>query len=173
MDCTQNISDKCWGGPETERRALTRLPCEFGSRSLATPPPRQSCRHTGGVSGRGGDSHAGTWSLRGVEREEVGQKKHKPLPHLSQTGQQRLGGGPSVDAVVEELQNGGVGFLKQPLLAGGGGVTHVHEDAALAGVAVHAAVADGVIEAFVLGGTRRTEEGFRGRTPSSNSLGEH
>lgn len=48
------------------------------------------------------------------------------------------------------LQHGGVGSLKQPLLAGGGRLAGVHEDAALAGAAVDAAVADRVVQALVL-----------------------
>lgn len=48
------------------------------------------------------------------------------------------------------VQDGGVGLLKLPLLAGGGGVTGVHEEPPLAQVAVDAAVADGVIQTFVL-----------------------
>ena len=58
--------------------------------------------------------------------------------------------GPSVGAPVEAVQHGGVGPLEQPALAGGGGVARVHEDPPLAGAAVDAAVADGVIQALVL-----------------------
>lgn len=53
------------------------------------------------------------------------------------------------------LQHGGVGSLKQPLLAGGGRLAGVHEDAALAGAAVDAAVADRVVQALVLQTRRR------------------
>lgn len=56
----------------------------------------------------------------------------------------------SVVALVKALQHAGVGPLKQPLLAQGGGVARVHEDPPLARAAVDAAVADRVIQAFVL-----------------------
>ncbi len=55
------------------------------------------------------------------------------------------------------LQHGGVGSLKQPLLARGGRVTHVHEDSPLGRTAVDTAVADGVIQSLILedGGRER------------------
>lgn len=63
----------------------------------------------------------------------------------SRRAEASVGAGP-----VEVLQHGGVGSLKQPLLAGGGRLAGVHEDAALAGAAVDAAVADRVVQALVL-----------------------
>ena len=63
--------------------------------------------------------------------------------------------GASVVALVEALQHGGVGPLKQPLLARGAGLARVHEDPPLARAAVDAAVADRVVQAFVL---EETEE---------------
>lgn len=62
----------------------------------------------------------------------------------------RPGHGASVVALVKVLQHGGVGPLKQPLLAQGRRVACVHEDPPFARAAVDAAVADGVIQAFVL-----------------------
>lgn len=59
-----------------------------------------------------------------------------------------MGGGPS----VEVLQHGGVGPLKQPLLAGCRRVAGAHEDATLGGAAVDAAVAHGVVKALILPG---------------------
>lgn len=56
----------------------------------------------------------------------------------------------SVVALVEALQHGGVGPLEQPLLAQGRGVAGVHEDPPFARAAVDAAVADRVVQAFVL-----------------------
>lgn len=56
----------------------------------------------------------------------------------------------SVGAPVEVLQHGGVGSLKQPLLAKRGGVTRVHEDSVLARAAVYTAVTDGVIQTLIL-----------------------
>lgn len=61
----------------------------------------------------------------------------------------------SVGAPVEVLQHGGVGSLKQPLLAQRGGVTHVHEHSALAGTAVDAAVTDGMVETLILGNRKQ------------------
>lgn len=59
------------------------------------------------------------------------------------------------------LQHGGVGFLKQPLLAGGGGVTRVHEDSPLGRAAVDTAVTDGVIQTLILeDGGREKREGL-------------
>lgn len=63
------------------------------------------------------------------------------------------------------LQHGGVGSLKQPLLAGRGRLAGVHEDAALAGAAVDAAVADRVVQALVL-----QEVMQRPRPPQSTNL---
>lgn len=65
-------------------------------------------------------------------------------------GRSRLPSWSSVGASVEALQHGVVGPLEQPLLAQGGGVTGVHEDAALAGAAVDAAVADRVEQTLIL-----------------------
>lgn len=48
------------------------------------------------------------------------------------------------------LQHGAVGPLEQPLLAGRRRVAGAHEDAALGGAAVHAAVADWVVDALIL-----------------------
>lgn len=59
-----------------------------------------------------------------------------------------------VGALVEALQHGGVGPLKQPLLAGGGRIARVHEHTALFGAAVYAAVTDWVVQALVLRKTR-------------------
>ena len=56
----------------------------------------------------------------------------------------------SVGALVEVIQHGGVGPLKQPLLAKGGGVACVHEDPPLAWAAVDAAVTDRVIQTLIL-----------------------
>lgn len=53
-------------------------------------------------------------------------------------------------ALVKALQHGGVGPLKQPLLAEGRRVARVHEDPPLARAAVDAAVTDRVIQAVVL-----------------------
>lgn len=53
-------------------------------------------------------------------------------------------------ALVEVLQHGGVGPLEQPLLAEGRRVACVHEDPPFARAAVDAAVADRVIQTFVL-----------------------
>lgn len=64
--------------------------------------------------------------------------------------------GASVVTLVEVLQHGGVGPLKQPLLAQGRGVARVHEDPPLAGAAVDAAVTDGVIQTLVLQGNERS-----------------
>lgn len=63
----------------------------------------------------------------------------------------------SVGALVEVIQNGGVGSLKQPLLAERGRVARVHEDPPLVGAAVDAAVTDRVIQTLVLqdGGRER------------------
>lgn len=51
----------------------------------------------------------------------------------------------SVAIAVERLQDGGVGLLKHPLLAGDAGVTRVHEHLPLCGVAVDTAVTDVVV----------------------------
>lgn len=56
----------------------------------------------------------------------------------------------SVGALVEVLQHGGVGSLKQPLLAKRGGVACVHEDPPLARAAVDTAVTDRVIQTLIL-----------------------
>lgn len=51
---------------------------------------------------------------------------------------------------VEVFQHSSVGSLKYPLLAGGGRVAGVHEDAVLGGAAVHAAAADRVVQSLIL-----------------------
>lgn len=56
----------------------------------------------------------------------------------------------SISAPVEVLQDGGVGSLKQPLLAKRGGVARVHEDSPFTWAAVDTAVTDGVIQTFIL-----------------------
>lgn len=61
------------------------------------------------------------------------------------------GGAASVVGAVEAFEHGGVGPLEDPPLAGRVGLTRVHEDTPLAGAAVHAAVADRVIQTLVLG----------------------
>lgn len=66
-----------------------------------------------------------------------------------------MGGGPP----VEVLQHGGVGPLEEPLLAGRRRVAGAHEDAALGGAAVDAAVADGVVEALILPGDSAAQRG--------------
>lgn len=58
--------------------------------------------------------------------------------------------GSSVGSPVEVLQHGAVGFLKHPLLGGGGGIARVHEDPPLVRAAVDTAVTDGVIQTFIL-----------------------
>lgn len=63
-------------------------------------------------------------------------------------------------ALVEALQHAGVGPLKQPLLAQGGGVARVHEDPPLARATVDAAVADRVIQALVLEETAEQRSRF-------------
>lgn len=61
---------------------------------------------------------------------------------------------------VEALQHGGVGLLELPLLAGGAGVTGAHEHTLLRRAAVHAAVADGVVQTLVLQGRHSEEFGW-------------
>lgn len=78
---------------------------------------------------------------------------------------------PSVVALVEVLQHGGVGLLEEPLLAGGGGVTGAHEDPPLAGAAVNAAVADRVVQALVLKHTHTAEE--PGHTPRAARISKN
>ena len=56
----------------------------------------------------------------------------------------------SVGALVEVIQHGGVGSLKQPLLAERRRVAGVHEDPPLARAAVDTAVTDRVIQTLVL-----------------------
>lgn len=60
----------------------------------------------------------------------------------------------SVGALVKVLQHGGVGSLKQPLLAKRGGIARVHEDSPLAWAAVNTAVTDRVIETRILEETK-------------------
>lgn len=54
-------------------------------------------------------------------------------------------------------------------MAGGRGVTYVHKDPPLVGVAVHTAVADGVIEAFVLE-NEKTDRSEKGRMETSDGF---
>lgn len=54
---------------------------------------------------------------------------------------------------IEFLQDCCVGVFKQPLLGGRGGVADVHEDPVVAFAAIHAAAADGVVQALVLQNT--------------------
>lgn len=65
----------------------------------------------------------------------------------------------SLGALIEVLQHGGVGFLKQPLLSGRGRVTRVHEDTPLVRAAVDTAVADGVVQTLILEGETREMTG--------------
>lgn len=70
----------------------------------------------------------------------------------------------SVGALVEVIQHGGVGSLKQPLLAERGRVARVHEDPPLARAAVDTAVTDRVIQTLVLqdgGRERERQEGMK------------
>lgn len=68
---------------------------------------------------------------------------------------------------VEFLQDCGVGVFEQPLLGGGGGVADVHEDPVVAFAAIHAAAADGVVQALVLQNTAAVREAEWGYAPTA------